>query len=190
MPAVRGYRKLTITLVQISSGTVGASTVGLLTAAAVGALDLGSVGIRTLATICLLTGLADVAYRRWGRPRPLALYRQVPRYWGHKNGPWKASLRYGLRMGVGPATILTTWTWWAALVVCALGGPWVSVLGAIVYATIRFVVSSASSVGVSDGSAMARRSAKLDSMRAPIERVAVAAPFLALCGLYVARFAA
>ena len=183
MPAVRGYRKVTITALQVSAGLVSASTVALVVATMRRVLWPATIGTWPVVLICLLTGLGDVSYRRWRRPRPVALHRQVPRHWGHEKGPWRASLRYGLRMGVGAATILTTWTWWAALGICALGGTESSVIGGAVYVTVRFVVSSLSSVGIVDGTAMAQRSRVLDSMRTPVERAAVAAPFLALFGL-------
>ena len=185
MPAVRGYRKVMITTLQVCAGMISALAVALVAVTMRRILWPATTGTWPVILICLATGLGDMSYRRWRRPRPAALHRQVPRNWGHEKGPWRASLRYGLRMGVGAATILTTWTWWAGLGICALGGMESSVIGGAVYVTVRFVVSSLSSVGIVDGTAMAQRSRVLDAMRTPVERAAVAAPFLALFGLIV-----
>ena len=62
-----------------------------------------------------------------GLPRPLAVGRQVPRRWAQVLPLRVAAVLYGARLGVGPATILPTWLWWAAAVVGAAAGPWWSV---------------------------------------------------------------
>jgi hypothetical protein len=59
-----------------------------------------------------------------GRPRPLAVGRQVPRTWARVFPLGVAAVLYGARLGIGPFTILSTWLWWAALLVGAAAGPW------------------------------------------------------------------
>lgn len=59
-----------------------------------------------------------------GLPRPLAVGRQVPRSWARVLPLRVAAVLYGARLGVGPATILNTWLWWAAALVGAAAGPW------------------------------------------------------------------
>jgi hypothetical protein len=71
------------------------------------------------------------------RPRPLAVRTQVPQSWGHLHGPWKAALRYGPRLGVGPATLLNTWLWWSGAVIAALGGWPAALLFAAIFVCVR-----------------------------------------------------
>jgi hypothetical protein len=71
----------------------------------------GRVGAALAATIALASVALDTARR----PRPPAVHTQVPQWWGHRFGPWWAAARYGLRLGLGPATILNTWLWWAGV---------------------------------------------------------------------------
>jgi hypothetical protein len=65
--------------------------------------------IRWIATAGVV---AEALWITTGRPRPWSINTQVPQSWGHDHGPWKAALRYGFRLGVGPATILNSWSWW------------------------------------------------------------------------------
>ena len=47
---------------------------------------------------------------------------------------------YGARLGVGPLTILSSWLWWAMLVVGAAGGPWLGAMAGAAFALSRTVV--------------------------------------------------
>jgi hypothetical protein len=118
------------------------------------------VGWMTMGSLAL-----DVAYRRGLRiARPLAVFRQVPRSWGHIVGPWWAAVRYGFRMGFGPATILVSWSWWVGFVVTASAGPVSAVIGAVTFAVARTVTMALATADVIDGTAMARRAALVDLM--------------------------
>jgi hypothetical protein len=68
--------------------------------------------------------------------RPPAVGRQVPTLWGQVLAPEVAGMLYGARLGVGPATILATWLWWAGLLsVIGIGVP----AGAVASATFHAV---------------------------------------------------
>lgn len=67
--------------------------------------------------------LADAAHRRGRAPAPLAVRRQVPAAWSSLFSPTTVALLYGARLGVGPLTLLPSWSWWAVLVAGASLGP-------------------------------------------------------------------
>jgi hypothetical protein len=72
-----------------------------------------------------------VGFDVMGLPRPLCSGRQVPRSWARLLPLRIAALLYGARLGVGPATILPTWLWWAAALLGAATGPgWSTATGA------------------------------------------------------------
>ncbi len=147
------------------AAVAGASAVAvvvsaLLTRAAVGPLSIWASGVLALASVA-----GDLANRRGVRIfRPLAVFRQVPRFFGHSAGPWWAAARYGVRMGVGPATILASWSWWAGFVMTVAGGPVGAVVGATAFAVGRTITMALAVSGVEDGVAMAKRARRLDSL--------------------------
>ncbi len=103
--------------------------------------------------------------------RPLAVHRQVPQWWGHRYGPFAAAARYGLRMGVGPATLLNTWLWWAGFALGAMSGPaWAMASGAG-FALSRVLSMNFAVVGVRDGTTMAKRMASIVRRRHHIRRL-------------------
>src|SRR5690606_22169942 len=75
-----------------------------------------------------------------GRPRPLSVGRQVPREWSRLFSPPTVAVLYGGRLGVGPATILTTWLWWAVLILGAAGGVWTATAAGAAFGLVRTVV--------------------------------------------------
>lgn len=92
-------------------------------------------------------------------PRPLAVHRQVPQWYGHRHGPWRAAVRYGFRLGFGPATILNSWTWWAGTVIAVLRGPGFCLALLSVFVVVRTLTMLAVGHPGVSGTAMARRSA-------------------------------
>lgn len=104
--------------------------------------------------------------------RPLAVHRQVPQWWGHRYGPLAAAARYGPRLGVGPATILTTWLWWAGLILVALTSPWWAVIGSVGFVVARIAAMALSVAGIRDGSAMAHRMSQVQSWRPAVRILA------------------
>ena len=142
----------------------------------------GSAGRGLAAVVGLIAVGLDLAWasgRRWARP--VSVHRQVPRHWGHVHGPWWASLRYGLRMGFAPATILTTWTWWAGFVICVAHGWRAALLGTFVFAVTRALTMMLATAGPQAGDAMAARSVLLDQRRVLVRAVGLGAVVLA-CG--------
>ncbi len=142
-------------------------------AAGLAALVTGLGPVRLSPKIAGLLGLAavvlDVLWRRRVRlARPWSVLRQVPRSWGHEHGPWRAAPRYGLRMGFGPATILTTWTWWAGFVIVVLTGWKSAVVGSAIFALARALTMTMATVGPRTGDEMARRSARVDELEATV----------------------
>jgi hypothetical protein len=110
------------------------------------------------------------------KPRPFAVRSQVPQWWGHTFGPWWGSVRYGFRLGLGPATLLNSWLWWAGVVVLLPFPRWLMV-GLAIFVLVRTFAMFAASWGVSSGTAMAQRAKTLD---AATLRVRCGAPLLVL----------
>jgi hypothetical protein len=145
----------------------------------------GSVGAAWIAVGFLVVAVAADVFGL----RPLAVHRQVPSLWGHQRGPWLAALRYGPRLGLGPATILTSWTWWSAMI-CALTAGALTVLGAgAVYVIVRALSIIWVGSGVTNGVEMAKRMAKVASATRR-NRITLAAIALSLGGAVVVAVAA
>lgn len=117
---MRGHERTLISLLMAGAAGLAGALAGFV--AGVIAVVLGIEGApEPLAALAVAVAVvADVA----GRPRPLAVGRQVPRTWARAFPLRVAAVLYGARLGIGPFTILSTWLWWAALVVGAAAGPW------------------------------------------------------------------
>ncbi len=154
LPSVRGRSKLVVaTLALAASAATGALT-GF--AAAVAAVPL-----RWFAIWCPLTspvtawstrsavvglvlagvGLDVAALARRGAARPPAYGRQVPREWGRWLAPEVVAVLYGARLGIGPSTVLSTWTWWSVTVAGALLGFGPAVAAGAVFGAVRILVT-------------------------------------------------
>lgn len=119
-----------------------------------------------------------------GRPRPPSVARQVPRSWARLFPLRVAAVLYGARLGVGPFTILSTWVWWAAVVVGAAAGPWWSVATGAAFGVGRVLVM----VGVAariEGDAVVRMAAVRDRERV-VRRAALAGAVVAAAVLLAA----
>lgn len=138
------------------SGAATGAAVGLVAALVWAAVGAGPLGGLPAGAIAVAAVVADVAARVGGHPRPLAVHRQVPQVWGRIFGSRTVALLYGARLGVGPLTILTTWTWWAALVVGASLGPWPSAAVGAAYALTRTLTMVIAVVGAGAGGMSAR----------------------------------
>ena len=88
---------------------------------------------------------ADAWAARTGRLRPPSSRRQVPRIWSRLFDPRTVAVLYGSRLGVGPLTILPTWTWWAATLLAASAGPAVSTVAGAAFGGARIAVVLAAS---------------------------------------------
>jgi hypothetical protein len=138
---------------------VGGAVPGVIAALLVDALGVDPLSPLLGGVFGLLATVLDTAARfgqRWARP--LAVFRQVPRDYGHRFGPWRAAVRYGLRMGFGPATILVSWVWWAAFAIGVSSGLTSIVLGTLAFAVLRALTMASATIGVRDGVSMAARS--------------------------------
>ena len=140
----------------------------LLSAAAAGALAGGAFGVAwtavrlpaatpagAVAALAVALG-ADAVHRRTGRFRPPALGRQVPRVWSRLFDPRTVAVLYGSRLGVGPLTVVTSWSWWVAAVLAASAGPGPAALAGAAFGAARIaVVLTASEVSTSTPGRMA-----------------------------------
>lgn len=158
-----------VTLLFAAAAFVGAA----LPTAGLAALVTSLGPVRLSPTIAGMLGLTAVGFdvlwlRGFPIARPWSVLRQVPRSWGHEHGPWQAATRYGVRMGFGPATILTTWTWWAGFVIVVFTGWKSAVTGSAVFAITRALTMTMATVGPRTGDEMARRSARVDGLEATV----------------------
>jgi hypothetical protein len=145
------------------SAVVGGAVPGMIVAALWLALNGAVIPVRVGGLLAIAAVGLDVAHQHGVRvARPLAVFRQVPRSWGHRVGPWWAAVRYGFRMGFGPATILVSWSWWVGFALVVSAGPVSAFVGAVVFAAARTISMAVATGDVRDGTAMARRSGRLD----------------------------
>lgn len=84
--------------------------------------------------------VAAAAVADLARITPPSIRRQVPQVWGRILDPHVTAVLYGARLGIGPATMLSTWLWWAATLVGASLGMGPSALVGVVFATSRTIV--------------------------------------------------
>lgn len=129
--------------------------------------------------IGLIVGGFAVAFELGGL-RPLAVHRQVPQWWGHRYGPVAAAARYGLRLGSGPATILTTWLWWLGWAAGVLGGVGPTIAAAIGFSLARFTTMAVMAWGSPSGTEIAQRVQRLQTLEQPVRRVAIIAANVSL----------
>jgi hypothetical protein len=140
---------------------VGALTIGAL----IGQVLLSPLRLLSLPSWALRTfgigfAIAELLYLRRGKPRPFSVNRQVPQTWGYVHGPWKAAVRYGVRMGFGPATMLNTWTWWFGAIAAASVGWTACIVFAVVFALTRGVLTVFIPGAPSDGIALSAQMAR------------------------------
>ncbi len=144
MPSVRGPERRRTAGLLIVSGTATGALVGLLTAFVAAPLPSGA----DAAVIPLIgAGLAlDALALLVGRPLPPGSGRQVPQEWSRLLTPPVVAVLYGARLGVGPLTILSTWTWWSVTLAAAVIGPWTSVAVGACFGVVRLAATVIASV--------------------------------------------
>ncbi|MGI9594534.1 MAG: hypothetical protein ACR2QK_00155, partial [Acidimicrobiales bacterium] len=126
-------------LILIATGTATGALVGM-----VAAIVLSPFGSFSGGVLLLVVGLGlvlDGMNLATGRPRPPASGRQVPQEWGRLFSPRIVALLYGARLGVGPLTILSTWTWWSVTIAAALAGPAAGVVVGSTFGLVRLIVT-------------------------------------------------
>ncbi len=121
--------------------------------------------------------------------RTLALHRQVPQRWGHRYGPVAAAARYGLRMGIGPATILTSWFWWTGEIISALASAQVIVLCSALFAGARFATMYALAWRNPSGVEMSHRIRRVEAWRLRSRVGSIALMLIAALAVILQRFA-
>lgn len=164
---MRGRRRALTCLILLGALILGALSISL-----GGWLAFRWVGLRSVrvaAVVVLLGGALDAA-----RVRPLDAHRQVPQAWGHRHGPMLAAARYGVRLGVGPATILASWLWWSTFVIGCWSAWGVATTAAVAFALARFAVMFAIATGSTDGVAMAHRMSLWRAAEGRVRRIGIA----------------
>ena len=148
MPSVRGPQRLIVAAILVLSGIASGATVGLLAAMIAAPLPDFSQGVSQTVTLALVAvGVAlDAVRLTVGRPAPPTSGRQVPQEWGRLLSPRVVAMLYGARLGVGPLTILSTWTWWSVTIAAALTGPLAAVAVGATFGAVRLLVTVAASV--------------------------------------------
>lgn len=172
-PSVRRALRPLLGLLLVSTGLLANAPVVLVAWAWSAGLHLRATP-EVAALLAFVSIALDLAHRTGRGPGSPALHTQVPQWWGHRYGPWWAAARYGLRLGLGPATILTAWTWWAGALVASSWGPWWTFVATAAFVSVRSIVTIGSTFGPRDGIAMAARSLRLDALERPTQRGAQA----------------
>ena len=146
-------------LLLVSAATTGGlagATLGLVWAA----IGLPPVAAAPAVAVVAIALAADAFAGRTGRLRPPSSRHQVPRIWSRLFDPRTVAVLYGSRLGVGPLTILPTWTWWAASLLAASAGPAVSTVAGVAFGGGRIAVvlaASARAAPTPEGMATLRR---------------------------------
>lgn len=139
-PSVEGNAKVRVVGLLLLSGVSSAAVAGFAggifwTVSPLPGLDVTMIVVAAGTAVVL-----DVGHRATGRLRPPSVGRQVPQDWSRVFDPPVVAVLYGARLGVGPLTILNSWSWWAAFLVGAAGGPAVGALVGVGFAVSRTVV--------------------------------------------------
>lgn len=156
LPSVRGRSKLTVGALALAASTATGTLTGF--AAAVVASPLrwlaapwrpGPALVLVAGSVLVAVALDAVALARRGGARPPAYGRQVPREWGRWLPPPVVAVLYGARLGIGPSTVLSTWTWWSVTVAGALLGFGPAALAGAVFGAVRILATIAVSARLS-----------------------------------------
>lgn len=94
-----------------------------------------------------VAALAELTWIVRQQPQPLSVRCQVPRLWARVFPLAGATILYGLRLGVGPFTILRSWFWWAGLVLAASTGAWNSAAAGALFGVVRIAIQLAAVFG-------------------------------------------
>ncbi|MDQ3148023.1 MAG: hypothetical protein M3R01_14040 [Actinomycetota bacterium] len=147
-----------VTGLLVGSATVAGALAGFVLGLAALVLRVPEATAPVVAAALTLAASGDLAWRAVGRPRPLSVNRQVPQPWSRIFGLRVAAALYGGRLGVGPLTVLNTWTWWAAAFLSASLGVGPSVLAGAWFGAVRtsVMVAVSRSAARDMGASMAR----------------------------------
>ena len=165
LPSVRGRRRLGALVALTTGAAAAAALTGFVFGVAGQGLMLvtaesGPAPERLVVGIVAAGLTLDVVHLITGGAPPISLGRQVPREWGRLLPLPVTAVLYGARLGVGPLTILSTWTWWAAVVAASAIGVWTTVMISTLFALCRMLVNAVAGFGASPaltGSLIRRR---------------------------------
>lgn len=130
-----------------TAGALGGLVVGLLVAAitAVVQFPLTEPAGGTVAALVGVGAALDAIRLVVGRPGPPTVGRQVPAEWARIFPAAVTAGLYGARLGVGPLTILSTWTWWSFTLAAALLGPGSAVATGATFGLVKLALVAATS---------------------------------------------
>lgn len=131
----------------VGAGALAGLIIALITAAVTGVarFPIGEPGGGTIAALVGVGAGLDAARLVLGRPGPPTLGRQVPSEWARIFPATVTAGLYGARLGVGPLTILSTWTWWSFTLAAALLGPVAAVLTGATFGLVKLSLVAATS---------------------------------------------
>ncbi len=161
---------------------VGGGLTGVLLPALAARWTGAALGPSARAGVAALAVVVALALDALGVRAP-AVGRQVPQAFGHRHGPWAAAARYAPRLGLGPATILRSWLWWAGLAVGMSGGAVAAVAFGVPYVAVRSVMAVAIGSGVRDGTAMAMRMRTVAAWQHDADRITRAVAVVTAAGI-------
>ena len=174
-PSVRRAKQPMLWAILVLTGLCAALPIAVISALIFSGDHRRGLAVAGAVTVLIL----EVSWRTIGLPRPTAVHRQVPRSWGHEHGPWWGAARYGPRLAVGPATILTSWSWWGMWLLGALAGWRWAVSASAVFVVVRATAIVGAGAGITEGRAMA---ARMQGFRALEDRAANACLVLMALG--------
>jgi hypothetical protein len=122
VPSVRGRERVVVVVLLSTTAAFTGALAGFVAGVAWAASGRGAVTVA--AAVVAVAGV--LALDLTPLP-PVSVRRQVPQAWGRLFGAPTVAVLYGARLGVGPLTILRTWSWWGAVLVAASAGVWWSV---------------------------------------------------------------
>lgn len=173
MPSVRGRERVRVVVTMVAAALASGGLTGFVLGVAWVVARLPDLPVGWAAAAVTAAVTADLIHRRvplhtsWPVRwlTPLAVGRQVPQAWARIFPLPVAAGLYAMRLGVGPLTVLNTWTWWAAAVVGAAAGPWPSTAVGALFGAVRILTVLAASTLVQRETV--RRMASLRRAEAP-----------------------
>lgn len=162
MPSVRGRQRWKVITALFGSGVLSGAVIGALFGVLLIPLstvaeplfapgrDVGGWPWSTVIVVAMVVvgvGL-DVVALVTGRVAPPAIGRQVPREWIDYFSPVTVAVLFGTRLGIGPATILSTWTWWSVTLAAGLLGLGAATAVGAAFGLARGVVTVAGSYAI------------------------------------------
>lgn len=174
-------RALVLFTLTVSATVAGGSTAAVLGAVWTG-LSLPAATVQAAAVVVIAAAALDLADQRTGGLPPLAVRTQVPVAWGRIFDPVTVAMLYGLRLGIGPLTMLNAWIWWAAFGVGISHGP----LAGFVVGAAWAITRSATTAAVAQRLDPTTSPDRMAALRAAGPRVLTTTAVLSIGGAAVA----